>query len=120
MQTVTNIPFLSGSADGEPIPVAATATPGTLLHTVAAGSTGCDQVWLWASNVTGANATLTIQWGGVADPSDHLCKAVTLPPNSVPHLICAGVPLSNGKEIRAFSGTANAINITGYANRVAS
>ena len=40
--------LLSGGTSGAPIPVAATATPGTLIHTAVAGATSFDEVYLWA------------------------------------------------------------------------
>ena len=56
--------LLSGSTNGKPIPVAATATPGTTIHTAVSGTSSFDEVYAWASNVTGSAATLTIEWGG--------------------------------------------------------
>ena len=110
--------LLSGSINGRAIPVAATATPGTLIHTAIAGTSAYDEIWLWVSNVTGAAATLTIEWGGVTDPGDHMSKAVVIPANTGPTLICAGLVLQNGLVVRAFSGTAGALNIMGYVNRI--
>ncbi len=109
----------SGSTTFRNIPVAATATPGTLIHTAVAGTTAIDEVYLWAANVTTAVATLTLEWGGVTDPGDHLVKALSIPPNSEPIMIAKGQCLNNGLAIRAFSGTASAINITGKVNRIA-
>jgi hypothetical protein len=109
---------LSGTpADGRPIPVAATATPGTLIHTAHASAK--DEIWLWVSNVTGGAATLTIEWGGVTDPGDHLVKALSIPANSSLVLVVPGIPLMNSKVVRAFSGTASALNINGFVNRIA-
>lgn len=109
--------LLSGTpADGRVIPVAATATPGTLIHT--ADAVAKDEIYLWASNVTASPATLTLEWGGVTDPGDHMTKAVSIPANSPPIPIVTGVPLKNSKVVRAFSGTASAINISGYVNRI--
>lgn len=110
--------LLSGSTNGQPIPVAATATPGTAIHTAIAGSTGFDEVYMWASNITGSAATLTVEWGGVTDPGNHMVKAFSLPANSAPLLITNGQVLNGGLLIKAFSGTASAINITGYVNRI--
>jgi hypothetical protein len=118
MATYSRI-LLSGSTNGRPIPVAATATPGTLLHTSVAGTTSFDELYLWASNVTGAAATLTIEWGGVTDPGDHLTKSVSIPANSPPIPIATGQVLNNSLVCRAFSGTASAINVVGYVNRIA-
>lgn len=78
MATYSRI-LLSGSTSGREIPVAATSTPGTTIHTAISGATGFDEIYLWASNVTTAAATLTIEWGGVTDPGDHMVKALSIP-----------------------------------------
>ncbi len=112
--------LLSGSTSGREIPVAATATPGTLLHTaVAGGDPSFDEVYLWASNVTGSAALLTVEWGGVTNPGDHLVHQYSIPGNSAPIAIAAGFVLNGGLSVRAFSPSANAINIVGYVNRIA-
>lgn len=108
---------LSGSTNGLPIPVAATSTPGTLLHTAVSGTSSFDELFLYVSNVTGGAATLTIEFGGVTDPGDLLCKAYSVAANSAPTPIAPGVRIRNGLEVRAFSGTASALNITGSYNR---
>lgn len=110
--------LLSGSTSGREIPVVAVATAGTLIHTAIAGASSFDEVYLWASNVTGAAATLTVEWGGVTDPGDHMVKAYSIPANSAPIPIATGQVLNGGLVCRAFSGTASAINIGGYVNRI--
>lgn len=110
--------LLSGSTNGREIPVAATATPGTLIHTAVSGTSSFDEIYLWASNVTAAAATLTLEWGGVLDPGDHLTKAYSIPANSPPIPIATGQVLNNGLVLRAFSGTASAINLGGFVNRI--
>lgn len=110
--------LLSGSTNGRAIPVAATATPGTLVHNALAGSAGFDEVYLWVTNVTANAATLTVEWGGVTDPGDHAVKQISIPPNSPPIPIMTGQVLQNGLAVRAFSGTAGALNVTGYVNRI--
>lgn len=110
--------LLSGSTNGTPIPVAATATPGTVIHTAIAGTSAFDEVYIWVSNVTGSAATLTIEWGGVTDPGSLMTKAVSVAANTGPVAIAVGQVLNNGLVVRAFSGTAGALNITGYVNRI--
>lgn len=109
---------LSGSTSGKPIPVAAVATPGTLIHTAVAGAAAWDEVYLWVSNVTGAAATLTIEWGGAANPGDHAVTAYSVPANSAPIPIITGQRMNGGLEVRAFSGTGSALNVTGTVNRI--
>jgi len=119
MATYTRV-LLSGSpASGRVVPVAQTATPGTLIHTAVAGAASFDELYIWASNVTAAAATLTIEWGGVTDPGDHMTKAVSIPANSPPIPIVTGQVMNGGLVVRAFSGTASAINLSGYVNRIA-
>lgn len=110
--------LLSGSTNGKPIPVAATASTGTTIHTAIAGTTSFDEIYAWAANVTTAAATLTIEWGGTTDPGNHMVKAYSIPANSPPIPIATGQVLNNGLLMTAFGGTASAINITGYVNRI--
>jgi hypothetical protein len=83
------------------------------------GASSFDELWLWVSNVTASPATLTIEWGGVTDPGDHICKAISVSANSGPTLVVAGEVLNGGLLVKAFSGTASALNLTGYVNRIA-
>jgi hypothetical protein len=108
--------LLSGSTNGKPIPVAATATPGTLLHTVAAGTGGNDEIDLWAHNTTSSAIVLTVEWGGVTDPGDLLCKGLSVAANSTAR-IAEGQVMNNGLSIRAFAGGAG-LNITGRVLRI--
>lgn len=110
--------LLSGSTDGDPIKVAATATPGTAIHTAVTGTTSWDEVYLWVTNTSGTAATLTIEWGGTTDPDHLLTKALSIPASSPPILVVAGIRLNNGALIKAFSGTANVLLITGNVNRI--
>ena len=110
--------LLSGSTNGRNIPVAATATPGTTIHTAVSGTASFDEVYAWAANVTGAPVTLTVQWGGTTDPGDHLVKSYTIPAYSPPVPIVTGQVLNNGLLFRAFCSVASAINISGFVNRI--
>lgn len=109
--------LLSGSTNGRPIPVVAVATPGTLVHTAVAGTTSFEEVYLWASNQTGAAAKLTVEWGGVAT-GDHLVTELSVPAHSEAIPVAVGQTLNGGVEVRAYSDAASAINITGNVNRI--
>lgn len=113
----TRIP-LSGSTDGRPIKVVATASPGTTVHTASTVATELDAIYLWAANTSAAAATLTIQWGGTTDPDDAHPKGYSLAANGIPTMIAAGAVLRNGLIIKAYSGTANVLTLTGYVLRV--
>jgi len=103
---------LNGSTNGKPIPVAATATPGTTIHT--ASALGFEKVWLYASNVTALDATLTIEWGGTSDPGDHIVKSYRIPAFSAPIRVTDGQIIKGSLLIRAFASAGSAINLTGF------
>lgn len=111
--------LLSGSTNGKPIKVAATATPGTTIHTAVSGTSSFDEVYLWVANTSASAVALTLEWGGATDPDDLACKSVSIPANSPPIPIAPGLVLQNSLVIRAFAGAANVLNIEGYVNRIA-
>ena len=106
---------LSGSTNGKGIAVVATATAGTLIHTAQSGTSNFDEVWMYATNPTASAVVLTIEYGG-ALTADQI--KVTIPSQSGLTVVVAGLVLQNALEIRAFCGTASAINIFGYVNRI--
>jgi hypothetical protein len=118
MPTSITRQHFSGSTNGLPIPVAATATPGTLLHTAVNSVNSYDEMHLWVSNVSGSAATLTLEWGGVSDPASHLVKALSIPANSGPTKVALGQTLGGGLAARALASAAGVLNITGYVNRI--
>jgi hypothetical protein len=117
MSEVGHRKLLSGSTDGRQIKVAATGTAGTLIHTASSlDNTNHDEVWLWACNHHSANATLTIEWGGVTDPDD-LVKKVIAPDIGMLQII-PGWILTNGLVVRAFSSVADQVTIGGWVCRM--
>jgi len=110
--------LLSGSTNGKPIKVVATATAGTTIHTAVSGTSGFDEVYAWVTNTSGAAVTLTIEFGGTTDPDQLIVKALSIPANSPPIPILTGQVLQNGLTIGAFAGSANVLLISGYVNRI--
>lgn len=113
--------ILSGSTDGRAIKVAATATPGTLIHTGSSTATTFDEVWMYAMNTDTTARKLTIEWGGTTSPDDLF--EVTIAAESglvlvVPGLILKGNS-SSALVIRAFAATTNVLTISGFVNRIA-
>ena len=108
---------LSASDGGRGILVAATASPGTLIHTALSSASGSewDQVWLRATNTSGAPVVLTIQWGGTTAPNDII--QVTIPAQSGFLEVVAGHILQNARQILAYAATANVIVLHGFVSR---
>lgn len=109
---------LSGSTDGKPIKVAATATAGTLVHTAVAGTTPgtFDEVWLWASNGHSAAVLLTIEYGDATSPDSLFVIDLPQKVGLVP--ILPGLILQNGLTVRVFAPVANVVNVVGFVNAV--
>lgn len=108
--------LLSGSTNGRAIAVAATATPGTLIHTATSTAGVLDEVWLYADNNSTTNVKLTVEFGGTTT-ADQI--EITITGESGLVLIAPGLILNGGTVVRAFAGTANALSIIGYVNRIA-
>lgn len=114
MATFTKV-MLSSSTDGQQIAVAGTASgAGTAIHTAGAGSI-IDEIWIYATNINTGSIQLAIEWGTTG--SSNEIKS-TLPPTSGLTLIIPGLTLTNGKAVTAYASTANAILLSGYANRI--
>ena len=112
--------ILSGSTDGRPIKVAATATPGTTIHTGSATATTYDEIWLYGMNSDTTARKLTIEWGGTSAPDDLI--EVTLAAESGLVLLTPGLIIkgnaSTALVVKAFAASANVLTIHGYVNRI--
>jgi len=108
---------LSESVDGRGVKVAATATPGTLIHTALEGkaANSWDAVTIRAVNTTATAIKLTIEWGGTTSPDDLI--EVTIPAESGFTEVIPGHVLQNGAEVRAFADTANEVVLHGIVHR---
>lgn len=109
---------LSGSTNGQPIAVAATATPGTTIHTGSTTTTDIDEIWLYANNTSTADVKLTVEWGGTATSNQI---EVTVPAEGGLMVVAPGLLIKGAATaliVRAFAGTASVINIHGYVNRI--
>jgi hypothetical protein len=112
MATITKV-TPSGSTNGKPIKVAATATAGTTFHT--AHATAQDEVNMWLSNTDTVDRLVTIEFGGVSSPDNHI--KVTVPAGESV-LAVPGVPLTNSLVVGVFAAAANVITMWGYINRI--
>ena len=108
--------FLSGSTNGKAIKVAATATPGTTVHTAVSGTSSIDELWIYAMNTSNSNVKLTLEWGEATSPDGHIEVTVLAETGLV--CITPGLLLQNGLVVKAFAGTANVITLHGFVHRI--
>ena len=108
----------SGSTNGRPVLVVATATLGTTLHTAVTGTSDMDEIYVWAYNDHTADVLLTIEFGGAVTPGDTI--RYTVPFDDGLHLIIPGIRLQNGLVVTAFAGTASVITCVLNVNRLIS
>lgn len=108
--------LLSGSTNGKAILVAATSTPGTLIHTAVSGTSDLDELWIYALNTSTSSVKLTVEWGEATSPNGHI--EVTVLQESGLVCITPGLLLQNGLTVRAFAATTNVITIHGYNHRI--
>ena len=112
--------ILSGSTDGRAIKVAATATPGTLIHTGSTTAATLHEIWLYATNSDVAGIKLTVEWGSTTSPDDTI--EMTIAAESGLFLIVPGLLIKGNATpliVIAFAATANMVTINGYVNVIA-
>lgn len=109
---------LSGSTDGLPIKVVATATLGTTIHTAPAGAVdgSYDEVTLYAYNGHTSGVVLTIEYGGATVPDQNIIR--TIPSKSGMSLEIPGLLIRNSKVVTAFASVANVVTLSGWVNRI--
>jgi len=93
-----------GSTDGGLIKIAATASPGTAIHTGPATTTWYDFVTLWAFNKDISSVTLTIEWGTTGVDNEY---SIIVQPGLV------AVCVLDRWEIK---GNATALTVAAYAS----
>jgi hypothetical protein len=117
MATFSKI-VLSGSTDGRGVLVAATATPGTTIHTASATATDFDEVWLYAQNTDTTARKLTVEWGGTGAGDIF---EITIPAESGLTLVSPGLVLKGNATplvVSAFAATTNVVAVYGFVNRI--
>jgi hypothetical protein len=110
MATYTKI-MLSESTNGVAIPITASGSPGTLVHTAVTGTSDIDEVWMYAQNKTAAAITLSAEWG-----ESKVTITGDVPAQSGLTLVAPGLPLNNSLTVRVYA--ASGIFIHGFVNRI--
>lgn len=100
----TNQPYpaqssVAGAANGKQIAIAATGTPGTLLHTATTGTVNWDFVTVELTNTTGADIVATFEWGGTG-AADVFLRTI---PAGETIVACDRRRLRNGHTVAAFA-----------------
>lgn len=109
-------PFTGGTADGRPIPIASTGSPGTTIHTVPENTK--QRVFMSASNVSANGIRITIRFGGNAAVTDN--RDYFIPPNDSRTIINGDILQADGSTriIYGSSPTANIVNLTGWVESI--
>lgn len=107
---------LSGSTNGRPIQITGTATgTAVLLHTAVAAATEVDKVWIWVSNTSAVQETITIEFGTAGAGFELDFK---VPANDT-ILVVAGAAIGGAASqlIEAYATTASVLNVFGHIER---
>jgi hypothetical protein len=115
MATFTKEFLSGGTGDGLGLKITPTVTAGTIVHT--AESTPIkDEIFIYAFNTDTDDVIVTLEWGGVVDPSDLIETVV--PATDGLHLLTPGLILSNDDVVKCFASVENVIVIYGFVNRI--
>ena len=101
---------LTGSTDSRGILITPTATAGEAIHKNTSG--GIQLLYLFCHNAHSGSATLSLEWGGVADPGDVTEHGIAANGTSE---VVSGMPLGSGKQLAGFASQADKMTVWGYA-----
>jgi hypothetical protein len=113
MSTITKL-NPSGSSNGQPIAVAATASPGTTFHVASSTAGVQDEIYMYLTNTDSVEHEATVQFGGTG-ANDNIKFPV---PANDTILAIAGVPVTGGVTVAVFADSASKLNAFGYVNRI--
>ena len=107
----------SGSTNGRPIPAAAVASPGTIIHTVGpTGTSDREEFEILVTNTATDDRLVTIEFGSTTT-GDHIVAIITT--EGGPERIIPGLSLTATTSIvRAFATATGGINILCGIDRV--
>lgn len=109
--------ILSGSTDGRGIKIAATSTPGTLIHTGPTDPGVLHEVYLWVVNSDLTDRKLTVEWGGTTSPDDLIEMSIVA--ESGLAMVAPGLLIKGNATplvVRAFASSTNLLQIHGFVN----
>lgn len=107
--------LLSGSVDGQGVVLSQSATPGNIIHTAITGSTGFDELWLYATNTSSTTQTISLEYGNTVSTGNI---SLDIAGDAGLVLLIPGLPINNGSIVRAFSSSTNDITVYGFVNRI--
>ncbi len=112
--------LLSGTSadDGQAYAV---TTSVTTVHTGPTATTSIDEIWIYATNASAADAVLHIGWGANPDTLDDNRIKLTLPTKTGYKLVIPGLILKGNASpliVTAYAGTGGKVNLTGYVNHI--
>ncbi len=110
----TNVSKFSASTSGAGINLTATSTPGTAIHTAAAGAVTLDRVWLYVTNTSASAVVVTVEFGGTTVGF----RIVYSVPSQNTALVVPGLVINGGLSVAAFAGTGSVLNAIGYIEKV--
>lgn len=111
--------ILSGSTDGKGIKIAATATPGTTIHTGSSTAADLHEVWLYCVNSSTTAVKLTVEWGEATAPDGNI--EITIPGESGLYQVVPGLLIKGNATplvVKAFAGTTNVLVMHGFVNTI--
>lgn len=108
--------LLSGSTNGKLVQITGTSTAGAnTIHTAVSGTTNLDEIHIFATNMSGQDETLTLEYGG-SGTGDQI--NFTIPGNVGLIEIVPSFLLQDSLIIKAYASVGSVINVGGFVNRI--
>lgn len=113
MAIMTAIP-LSSSSGGRPVPIIATSSPGTTIHTLSTATGVVEEVYLDIYNITATGATLQLEAGSTATLG---IISIFFNGNSMQRVLAGARYLAATGAISAYATATNVFQALGGVNK---
>jgi hypothetical protein len=113
--------ILSGSTDGQGLPLTVTApSTGLTIHTAVTGAANSiDEIWTYAHSTVTTAVELNYALGPTTATGSRVVHTITADDKKGLVLITPGLVARNAKELKMWVTTTSLVNVFGYVNRFA-
>ena len=106
---------LSGSSGGRPVPIIATSSPGTTIHTLSTATGIVEEVYVDAYNISASGATLQLEAGSTATIG---IMSIFVPALSFQRILAGARYLAATGAISAYATATSLFQVVGGVNKV--
>jgi len=114
-----NFDVVIPETNGKPVAITGTDSAGeTTIFTSTSTTNTCDEVYMYVSNSSATDGTVTVAIGSTANTGDLVCKDLAVAANESMLIVIPGLRIDNGVTIKAYKDSSSTLNAHLAINRI--